>query len=182
MTEQPINDASTAPAPTDPYHMSQDQVAAKLKQLTADFERSKRIDDPHSKLRDRYDGHANRFNNLGTPKEREKFDALMKEKFEADPVAAGMSGDIGDAPSSEIRQIAVGANWLREVGLPDQAIHDFIAGAPVEQEFHNQVAAWKSRSMKDGEFVKSYLAGDSDAVRRMTVANAVLLSPIKDAA
>jgi hypothetical protein len=172
----------TETVPTDPYHMSQDQVAAKLKQLTADYERSKRSDDPHSKLRDRYDGHPARFKNLtdGSAKENEKFQELMKAKADIDPVAAGMSGDIGDVPSSEVKQIAVGANWLREVGLPDQAIHDFISGAPVEQSFHDQVAAWKTRSMKDSAFVDAYLKGDGDAVRRMTVANAVLLSPIKE--
>jgi hypothetical protein len=125
----------TEAAPTDPWQMSSEQVGAKLKQLTADYERSKRSDDPHSRLRDRYDGHANRFDNL-------------------------MAGS----------------------GLPDQAIHDFISGAPVEQSFRDQVAAWKSRSMKDSAFVKDYLAGESDAVRRMTVANAVLISPIKESA
>jgi hypothetical protein len=174
----------TEAAPTDPWQMSSEQVGAKLKQLTADYERSKRSDDPHSRLRDRYDGHANRFDNLmaGSAKENEKFQELMKAKADIDPVAAGMSGDIGDVPSSEIKQIAIGANWLREVGLPDQAIHDFISGAPVEQSFRDQVAAWKSRSMKDSAFVKDYLAGESDAVRRMTVANAVLISPIKESA
>jgi hypothetical protein len=185
MTEQ--TQTETATAPTDPWAMTGEQVTAKLKAMTADYERSKRSDDPHSKLRDRYDGHKARFDNLtggGSAKEREKFDALMKEKFEADPVAVGMSGDIGDVPSSEVKQIAIGANWLREVGLPEQAIHDYIAGAPVEQSFHDQVAAWKSRSMKDGAFVKAYLdkedAKHSEAVRQMLVANAVLISPIKE--
>jgi hypothetical protein len=162
--------------------MSSDQVTAKFKSLTAEYERSKRSDDPHSKLRDRYDGHKARFDKLmeNSPKERGKFDELMQAKLDADPVALGMSGSIGDVPSSDMRQIAVGADWLRELGLPEQAIHDYISGAPVEQEFYYQVEAWKMRSLKDSAFVKSYLDGDSDAVRRMTIANAVLLCPIKE--
>jgi hypothetical protein len=172
MTEQ-------AAQTVDPYSLTAEQATAKLDAMTKTFNESKKSSDP---VQDRYADNRGRIDRLvsGDPRERAKFDALMQAKAEADPVAVGLSGDLPDVPSSEIKQIAVGANWLREVGLPEQAIHDYIAGAPVEQSFHDQVAAWKSRSMKDSEFTKAYLAGDGDAVRRMTVANAVLISPIKE--
>jgi hypothetical protein len=161
----------------DPYSLSAEQATEKLAAMTKAYQATKKSDDPIS---DRYADNRHRIDRLvsGDPKERAKFDALMAK----DPVAAGMSGDLPDVPSSEIKQIAAGANWLREIGLPDEAIHDFISGAPIEQSFRDQVSAWKSMSMKDGIFTKAYLAGESDAVRRMTVANAVLLSPIKETA
>jgi hypothetical protein len=167
---------------TSAWTMTAEQATAKLNELTAAY-RGPIPDDPHSKLQQRYNTprSVDRLTS-GHPKERGKFDELMQSQREADPVAIGMSGELPHMATSEMHQIATGANWLREAGLPDQAIHDFIAGAPVEQSFRDQVADWKARSMKNADFVKAYLSGDGDAVRRMTVANAVLLSPVKDAA
>jgi hypothetical protein len=174
----------TAPAPTDTWSLTAEQATARLDQMTKQYLEANRP--KHDPVAERYQMKGHRIDRLvsGDPKERAKFDALMQAKAEADPVSVGMSGGIGDVPSSEIKQIAVGANWLREVGLPERAVHDFISGAPVEQSFHDQVAAWKSRSMKDGAFVKAYLdkedAKHSEVVRQMLVANAVLISPIKE--
>jgi hypothetical protein len=52
----------TATAPTDPYLMNQDQVAARLKQLSADYHR--RYDAPKSGVADRYEGNQPRIDRL----------------------------------------------------------------------------------------------------------------------
>jgi hypothetical protein len=182
MTEQTPNDGSTVP--TDPWLFPRDKAnemaTDKLAQMTKQYLEANRP--KHDPIAERYQMKGHRIDRLvsGDPKELARFQEALKAKAEADPISVGMSGDLPEAPSSEVKQIAIGANWLRELGLPEQAIHDYIAGAPVEQSFHDQVAAWKTRSMKDAQFVDAYLKGDGDAVRRMTVANAVLISPIKE--
>jgi hypothetical protein len=179
-TEQ--TDTATATVPTDPYHMSQDQVAAKLKQLSVDYHR--KYDAPKSQLADRYEGNQPRIDRLfnGDRAEGQKFSGLLREKIEASPVEAAMEGTIGDVPSSDLRQMAVGAGWLRNIGVSEGAIKEMLSGRQAPPEEYEAVKRWKSDALRNPEWTKKLLSGDQEAQRQLVLANIVLTNGVLEAA
>lgn len=94
-------------------------------------------------------------------------------------VAAVMSGEPGRMPTTETHIMAGTAGMLREVGVSEEAIEQTLKGHQVSEQEYKLVQAWKGRHMKDPEFVKRFLNGDTEAREKMTLANIVLSGGIK---
>jgi hypothetical protein len=99
-------------------------------------------------------------------------------------VEAAMSGKgsvlPGGIPDSQLKLMTETAGYLREHGVGEGAVRQTLTGEKVSKKEYELVTAWKAQHMRDGDFTKKYLAGDSEATRQMTLANIVLASEIKD--
>jgi hypothetical protein len=94
-------------------------------------------------------------------------------------VAAVMSGEPGRMPTTETHIMAGTAGMLREVGVSEEVIEQTLKGHQVSEQEYKLVQAWKARHMKDPEFVKRFLNGDTEARQKMTLADIVLSGGIK---
>jgi hypothetical protein len=118
-----------------------------------------------------------------------EFHALSKMSAARDTVDIAMSNGAiehhlaaGGIPDSDMRVMSETAEMLRGRGIGDDVIKQALSEQEITQHEHDLVAAWKAQHMKDTAWIKSFLAGDVDAVRQMTLANITLGSPIKKAA
>jgi hypothetical protein len=98
---------------------------------------------------------------------------------DASTVAAALTGDIGEMPSSTLKMMSQTAGMLREIGIREEIIEQTLKGHEVSAEEYKLVEAWKARQMKDPVFVKAYLSGDSEARQKMTLAAIILSGGIK---
>jgi hypothetical protein len=167
----------------DPYSLTAEQATAKLAEMTKAYQATKRSDDP---VTDRYADNKGRVDRLvsGDPKERAKFDALMAKKAEADPVEAVMTGTLPDVPSSEHRQMNELASYLKSLGHPDAVVREALTteDAPISQELHNQLKAWKAKALSNPEWSKAYLSGSVEHRLQMESAIIALMHPIAEKA
>jgi hypothetical protein len=182
MTDQ----AQTESAPTDPWLFPRDKANAmatdKLAQMTKEYLEANRPKfDP---VADRYQSKGHRIDRLvsGDPKERAHFEEALKAKAEADPVEVGMSGDLPEVPSSELRQMAVGAGWLRDIGVSEGAIKEMLSGRQAPHEEYEAVKRWKADALRNSEWTKRLLSGDQEAQRQLVLANIVLTNGVLEAA
>lgn len=99
-----------------------------------------------------------------------------------DVVEAALSGALGDMPSSDMRAMAGTAELFRELGIRDEVTREFLSGKGVTAHEYELVENWKKIAMGDrkpGGFVERYLAGDTEAMNKMTLANSVLVNGVK---
>lgn len=109
-----------------------------------------------------------------------EFHALHELAAKGDAIDHAMAGIMsGDIPSTEEKQMAGTAEFLRSVGMKDPVVRELLEGKGVTAEEMRAVQSWKQQHMKDADFVKRFLANDSEAVRLMTTANAVIANGIK---
>jgi hypothetical protein len=94
-------------------------------------------------------------------------------------VAAVMSGEPGKMPTTETHIMAGTAGMLREMGISEEVIEQTLKGHQVSEQEYKLTQAWKARHMKDPEFVKRFLNGDTEAREKMTLADIILSGGIK---
>lgn len=83
----------------------------------------------------------------------------------------------GDVFDSDDRMTINFVAMLREIGVRDGIIRENLEGHVFPPEELRAVQDWKTRSMRNPEFVKRYLSGsDPEAREKMTIANLVLSS------
>jgi hypothetical protein len=176
MTEQ----AQTETLPA--WGLTAEQATAKLDAMTKQYLEANRP--KHDPIAERYQSKGHRIDRLvsGDPKERAKFDALMQEAANADPVEAVMTGALPDVPSSELRHQSELASYLKSLGHPDAVVREALAtdDAPISQEFHNQLKTWKSKALSNPEWSKAYLAGSVEHRLQMESAIIALMHPIAE--
>jgi hypothetical protein len=102
--------------------------------------------------------------------------------MEADPVEAAMSGNLPDVPSSELRQLAVGASWFRELGMSEAAVEEALSDRQATPEEYEIVKNWKRTALNDPEWTKKWLSGDGEAKMKMVAANRVLMKGPRETA
>jgi len=178
MTEQ----AQTETLPADAWGLTAEQATAKLDAMTKQYLEANRP--KHDPIAERYQSKGHRIDRLvsGDPKERAHFEEALKAKAEADPVEVGMSGDLPEVPSSELRQMAVGAGWLRDIGVSEGAIKEMLSGRQAPHEEYEAVKRWKADALRNSEWTKRLLSGDQEAQRQLVLANIVLTNGVLEAA
>jgi hypothetical protein len=97
----------------------------------------------------------------------------------ADQVAVAMSGNIGEMPDSSVKLMANMAGLFRELGIREEVIKQTLEDHQVTQQEHDVVAKWKADRLKNSEWVKKWLSGESVQAREMMLANIVLSSNVK---
>jgi len=88
----------------------------------------------------------------------------------------------GPGTTSDQRVMASVAEEWRSLGIRDEVTAQFLRGEKVSAAEYELVKNWKTTAMGDQDFVKKFLAGDSVARQKMTIANSVLVNGIKDSA
>jgi hypothetical protein len=68
---------------------------------------------------------------------------------------------------------------VRSLGIREEIVQQLANRMPIPQSEHDAVARWKAGHMKDPAFLRKYFDGDYEARQQMTIANIVLMSPIK---
>jgi len=110
--------------------------------------------------------------------------AELTERIAAIPVVdLGMAGVkpigwINTDPGAHLEDLIAAVPDLRERGLGDTAIREVLTDQKFSAQQHADASAWKQRVLKDEFFVRLYVSGDADAMRQMTVANAILASEV----
>jgi hypothetical protein len=94
-------------------------------------------------------------------------------------VESAMTGAIPDVPDSGLKTMAGTADMLRAIGIEPGPIRQLLEGYEISQAEHDAVSALKGQLMRSAEFTKSYLAGEPEAVKKMTLCDIVLSSTIK---
>jgi hypothetical protein len=74
------------------------------------------------------------------------------------------------------------AAWLREKGIPDPVIKQAFKGEGVDQAEYDAATKLKADLLGDRDFVKNWLSGDREAVRRMTTLQIIITGGAKKAA
>jgi hypothetical protein len=97
-------------------------------------------------------------------------------------VEAAMTGAIPDVPDSGLKTMAGTAEMLRAIGIEPGPIRQLLEGYEISQAEHDAVTALKGQLMRSAEFTRNYLAGEPEAVKKMTLCDIVLSSNIKKAA
>ncbi len=96
------------------------------------------------------------------------------------PIAAAMSGNIGEMPDSSVKLMSETAGMLREYwDSRRRSSSRTLKGHEVSAEEYKLVEAWKARQMKDPVFVQAYLSGGAEAGQKMTLAAIILSGGIK---
>jgi hypothetical protein len=90
-----------------------------------------------------------------------------------------MSGNIGEMPDSSVKLMANMAGLFRELGIREEVIKQTLEDHQVTQQEHDVVAKWKADRLKNSEWVKKWLSGESVQAREMMLANIVLSSNVK---
>ncbi len=152
--------AATAPPAAPPANSA--EASAKLAALTSD------------------QAWRDRFLSGGDPAATKEFHELTSA------VAAGgsdveiaMSGALPDLPNSELRMMAGTAEMLREIGLRPEVIRQTLEGHEVSKAEFDATAAYKSRMMKDPNFVKAFLSGSAEEGQKVMLMSIILSSNIK---
>lgn len=101
-----------------------------------------------------------------------------------DPVEQAMAGLIprDGLPSSDVVLMAKTTEMLRDFGIRDEVIQQTLTGQEITQAEHDAAKAWKTRISSDPVWVQRYLKGDAECREKMTLADIILSSPIKQGA
>jgi hypothetical protein len=104
--------------------------------------------------------------------------------LENDPAARAEMTAINSVLVGPERQEAIDPSQLehaRGLGIREEIVQQLATRMPIPQSEHDTVARWKAGHMKDPAFLRKYFDGDYEARQQMTIANIVLMSPIKQA-
>ena len=139
----------------------------KIEKFAADVQAKKVADMPQAVEFDRTAG--NYLRKDGTPMKPGDYPATVPIKFH-------------DGSITSPEAVAGTTQNLMALGISPEAIDQASNGTPVTalERFYTQ--SWKDGVMKDKDFVSKYLAGEPDAMKRMTLADIVLSCPVKDEA
>jgi hypothetical protein len=66
------------------------------------------------------------------------------------------------------------ADMLREIGFPEKAIHETLAGKVPTPDDIQLAQSWKRQALNSPEWVRRYLSGEPDARREMMAADVVI--------
>jgi hypothetical protein len=98
-----------------------------------------------------------------------------------DTVAAAMAGNLGEMPDSSVKEMAAAAGMLREIGVRESIIEEVLRGHVVTEQELKLSEAWRSRQMKNPEFVRDFLSGDPEARHLMTLSAIIVSGGVKGA-
>jgi hypothetical protein len=163
---------------TDAWSLTPEEASANLATMTAAYKATQPVS-PQAKLSEFYADKENRAKlDAGDPATRQQFDELSRAAAVVDdPVKAAMAGHLPALPSSELRQLESGANWLRGIGLKDDTIADFLSGKPLPQSFKDQIKAGEQRLLQDRDWTQKWLSGDAACREQMALAKMVNIVP-----
>ncbi|WP_316196859.1 hypothetical protein [Bradyrhizobium sp. SZCCHNS3053] len=164
----------------DIWSLTPQEATERLAEMTAAHQASSTLT-PQSRL-NAFGTDADKQTKLaaGDPETRREFDTIAAEIVGMDHLTSAITGDASLMTSGKLREMSAGVQWLREFGFADEVIRDILAGDQVEQPFRARIAQWRSDAMRSAEFVKSYLSGEPEAAKKMMIANAVLIQPVKE--
>ena len=99
-------------------------------------------------------------------------------------IDAAMTGVVAGSefPTTESRQMAGIADWMRGLGIRDAVIREHLESKGVSRDEMKLVEGWKQRQMADKGFVAKFLANDAEAKRLLATADAVIARGIKEEA
>jgi hypothetical protein len=83
----------------------------------------------------------------------------------------------GPAPQETHDPIEI--EHARSLGIREEIVQQLATRMPIPQSEHDAVARWKAGHLKDPAWLRKYFDGDYEARQQMTIANIVLLCPIK---
>jgi hypothetical protein len=69
--------------------------------------------------------------------------------------------------------------YARGLGVGEDVIQHWTTGKSVSQDYHDQVARWRTQRLNDRDFMSKFFSGDYEAKQKMAIANVVLMYPIK---
>ena len=120
---------------------------------------------------------------------RREFDVLTKMQADADDRLEGVLNGTAQPQMMELttpehplstRDLQSGVDGLREAGVREEVIRDFLRGEPVSKETRQLVERFQAKRHGDAEWVKKLLAGDHEANRELTTMSIVLSAPIAE--
>jgi len=164
----------------DPFALSPEQATAALAEMAKTFQGAP-SQDPTAKLNRLYADPAWRAKlDAGHLETRREFDALTKAAAEVDPVTAAMTGALPDLPSSELRHMSETAAYLRSLDLSEDVVKEVLSGQPTTKAIQDEARAWRDRQLKTPEYVEAFMAGEPEAVKKMTLCSIILSQPLKE--
>lgn len=169
-----------ATAPVDPFTLTPEQATAALAEMAKAYQ-GEAPQDPASKLNRLYaDPQWRGKLDAGHLETRREFDALREAAAAIDPVTAAMTGALPDVPSSELRHMAETASYLRSLGLGEAVVKEVLSGQPTTKAIQDEARAWRDRHLKTREFAEAFMAGEPEAVKKMTLCSIILSQPLKE--
>lgn len=114
-------------------------------------------------------------------KEFNEWHELAAKGDSTDLAMAGLYQPGGMNSRDHIQNMGTAA-MLQEAGIRPQIIRDVLTDKhTVTQAEYDATKLWKEDRMTDPEFVKRYLAGDSEAKRKMLLADIILTGDVRAA-
>ena len=119
----------------------------------------------------------------GGPTQTKEFHDLHKLVAQGDNIDAAMSGVLPDGiiQDGATVEMASMAGHLRELGVRDEVVREYLTGHSTTQKWFDEVKKIKADRMSDTVWVKRLMSGDVEARRQLTLANIVLTGGIKEA-
>jgi hypothetical protein len=114
---------------------------------------------------------------LANPEWRGKF--LENDPAAHTEMSAINSVLVGPAPQETLDPSQI--EHARALVIREDIVQQLATRMPIPQSEHDAVARWKAGHLKDPAFLRKYFDGDYEARQQMTIANIVLLCPIKQA-
>jgi hypothetical protein len=117
----------------------------------------------------------------GDPAVKAEWHGLHGLAAKGDNVDMAMAGVLqpGIIQSSDHLQMIGLAEFLRERGMPEDVVKEYLSGkVATTKEFHNRVAEWKREAMSDKDWSARLMSGDSKALKQFQIAHQILTSTI----
>jgi hypothetical protein len=168
---------------TDAYSLTADQATEKLAAMTKAYNATKKSSDP---VTDRYADNKGRRDRLFNEdaKEEAHFEEALKAKIESDPTEAAYTGEIGEVPSSSLRQNAFLASILKSAGMHEAIVREAISDekAPLPRKVYDQLKVDEKRMLSNPEWVKAYQAGNAESEQsiKLLAYKIALMHPIAE--
>jgi hypothetical protein len=118
----------------------------------------------------------------GDPAKIKTFHELHELVAKGDGIDQAMSGvTTGIIQDSSQVEMAGTAAMLREIGVRDELIKEFLVGHTTTKAWFDETARLKADLMSDPVWVKRLMSGDQAARRQKTLCDIVLTGGIKEA-
>jgi hypothetical protein len=120
----------------------------------------------------------------GGPAQTRQFHELHELVAKGDNVDMAMAGVMPDGIIQDSGQVemAGAASMMRELGIRDEVIKEFLVGHTTTKAWYDETARYKADKMSNPEWVKKLMSGDIEARRELFLANSILTGGIKEQA
>jgi hypothetical protein len=86
---------------------------------------------------------------------------------------------VGPAPQETIDPSQI--EHARSLGIKEEILQQLATRMPIPQSEHDAIARWRAGHLKDPAWLRRWFDGGYEERQQMTIANIVLMSPIKQA-